>query len=179
MMKDEKEDDLVNAEKKLSSNAAKKMEDGAVTQGYRGERHRLIGLLNTALASELVCFLRYTRHYYMVSGLSNAALKAEFMQHAQEEMQHANMLAERIVQLNGKPDFDPGDLVNNAHTEYDDTDKIQGMIKANLVAERIAIESYRKMIQELGNSYPSTSLLLTTILSKEEEHAEEMRSLLD
>lgn len=178
-MKNDKDNSTSSAKQDMSSNAAKKMTDGAVTQGYRGERHKLIALLNAALASELVCFLRYTRFYYTVGGLSNTALKAEFMQHALEEMQHANMLAERIIQLNGKPDFDPENLLNNAHTQYDDTDKIQAMIKANLVAERIAIESYRKMIQELQDSDPTTSLLLTTILSQEEEHAEEMRSLLD
>jgi bacterioferritin len=158
--------------------AAKNYHDGAVTAGYQGNRKEVIALLNGALATELVCVLRYKRHYYTVTGLQNGPVKAEFLQHALEEQGHADLLAERIVQLNGKPDFSPAGLVDRSHAEYDDSSEIQDMIKANLIAERVAIESYRRMLDEIGESDPTTRHMLIGIMAKEEEHADDMRDLL-
>ena len=158
--------------------AARNIDDGAVTAGYQADRKEIVGLLNGALATELVCVLRYKRHYFTASGLQNGPIKAEFLDHAQEEQDHADLLAERIVQLNGKPDFNPATLMERSHAEYDDSSSIQGMIKANLVAERVAIESYRQMIEKIGESDPTTRHLLIGIMAMEEQHAEDMRDLL-
>lgn len=158
--------------------AAKNLEDGAVTAGYQADRQKIIALLNDALATELVCILRYKQHYYTVTGLQNSSLKTEFLQHAQEEQEHADLLAERIVQLNGKPDFNPVTLVERSHAEYDDSDGIQAMIRANLIAERVAIETYRQIIVQIGSTDPTTTHLLIGIMAKEEEHADDMRDLL-
>ena len=158
--------------------AAKDMDDGAVTAGYQADRKKVISLLNGALATELVCVLRYKRHYYTASGLQNGPIKAEFLQHAIEEQGHADLLAERIVQLNGKPDFNPATLIERSHAEYDDSDSIQNMIKANLIAERIAIEAYRQMIETIGETDPTTRHMLVGIMAVEEEHADDMRDLL-
>ncbi|MFC7418537.1 bacterioferritin [Iodobacter arcticus] len=158
--------------------AAKDITDGAVTAGYQGNRQQVVAMLNAALATELVCVLRYKRHYYTASGLQNGPIRAEFLLHAQEEQGHADLLAARIVQLNGKPDFNPNTLTARSHAEYDDSDNILAMIKANLISERVAIESYRQMIKDIGDTDPSTSLLLAGIMAKEEEHADDMRDLL-
>ena len=158
--------------------AAKNLDDGAVTAGYQADRHEIIAVLNDALATELVCVLRYKRHYYTASGLQNGPIKAEFLQHAQEEQAHADQLAERIVQLNGKPDFNPATLIERSHAEYDDSENIQAMIKANLIAERVAIESYRQMIEQIGDKDPTTRHMLVGIMAMEEEHADDMRDLL-
>ena len=158
--------------------AAKNMDEGAVTIGYQADRKKVIAMLNGALATELVCVLRYKRHYYTASGLQNGPIKAEFLQHALEEQGHADLLAERIVQLNGKPDFNPATLVDRSHAEYDDSDSIQDMIKANLIAERVAIESYRQMIEAIGETDPTTRHMLVSIMAMEEEHADDMRDLL-
>ncbi|WP_442781700.1 ferritin-like domain-containing protein [Collimonas fungivorans] len=158
--------------------AAKNMDDGAVTAGYRGDREQVIAMLNDALATELVCVLRYKRHYYTAAGLQNGSIKDEFLEHAMEEQAHADQIAERIVQLNGKPDFNPDTLVQRSHAEYDGADDIKAMIKANLIAERVAIEAYRQMIERIGDSDPTTRLLLVGIMAKEEEHADDMRDLL-
>jgi bacterioferritin len=158
--------------------AAKNLDDGAVTVGYQADRHEIIAMLNDALATELVCVLRYKRHYYTAAGLQNGPIKAEFLQHAQEEQAHADQLAERIVQLNGKPDFNPATLIERSHAEYDDSENIQAMIKANLIAERVAIESYRQMIEQIGNKDPTTRHMLVGIMAMEEEHADDMRDLL-
>ena len=158
--------------------AAKNLVDGAVTAGYQGNREEIVAMLNSALATELVCVLRYKRHYYTASGLENGAAKAEFLAHAKEEDGHADMLAERIVQLNGTPDFDPATLVQRSHAEYDDSGDIKLMIRANLIAERIAIETYRQMIEKIGDTDPTTKHLLISIMAVEEEHADEMRDLL-
>ncbi|HSY27922.1 MAG TPA: ferritin-like domain-containing protein [Burkholderiaceae bacterium] len=158
--------------------AAKNLDDGAVTVGYQADRHEIIALLNDALATELVCVLRYKRHYYTAAGLQNGPIKAEFLQHAQEEQAHADQLAERIVQLNGKPDFNPATLIERSHAEYDDSENIQAMIKANLIAERVAIESYRQMIEQIGEKDPTTRHMLVGIMAMEEEHADDMRDLL-
>jgi bacterioferritin len=158
--------------------AAKNTNHGSVTVGYQGDRHEIIALLNDALATELVCILRYKRHYYTATGLQNGPIKAEFLQHAVEEQGHADQLAERIVQLNGKPDFNPASLIERSHAEYDDSENIQAMIKANLISERVAIESYRQMIAKIGDTDPTTRHLLVGILATEEEHADDMRDLL-
>lgn len=158
--------------------AAKNMDDGAVTAGYRGDRKLVIDLLNGALATELVCVLRYKRHHYTVAGRENGPIKAEFLEHALEEQGHADQIAERIVQLNGEPDFNPASLTERSHAEYDDARDVKAMIKANLIAERVAIESYRQMIEKIGDSDPTTRQMLVGIMAKEEEHADDMRDLL-
>ncbi|MFZ6655385.1 ferritin-like domain-containing protein [Undibacterium sp. TJN19] len=159
--------------------AARNMDQGPVTAGYQANRQQIIDMLNGALATELVCILRYKRHYYTASGLQNGPIKAEFLQHAIEEQAHADLLAERIVQLNGKPDFNPAHLTENSHAEYDDSEDIQAMIKANLIAERVAIESYRQMIAQIGDTDPTTKHMLIGIMAMEEEHADDMRDLLE
>ncbi|MBC7499872.1 MAG: ferritin-like domain-containing protein [Herminiimonas sp.] len=159
--------------------AAKNLDDGAVTAGYQGDREEIISMLNSALATELVCVMRYKRHYYTASGLENGAVKAEFLEHAEEEQEHADMIAERIVQLNGEPDFNPATLITRSHAEYDDSSDIKDMIRANLIAERIAIETYRQMIAKIGDSDPTTRHMLVNIMAVEEEHADDMRDLLE
>jgi len=158
--------------------AAKNLADGSVTVGYQANRHEIIAMLNDALATELVCVLRYKRHYYTATGLQNGPIKAEFLQHAIEEQGHADQLAERIVQLNGNPDFNPASLIDRSHAEYDDSENIQAMIKSNLIAERVAIESYRQMIAKIGDTDPTTRHMLVGIMAMEEEHADDMRDLL-
>jgi bacterioferritin len=158
--------------------AAQHSEDGAVTEGYQADRKEVIAMLNGALATELVCILRYKRHYYTAVGLLNSPIKAEFLQHAQEEQGHADLLAERIVQLNGEPDFNPATLMERSHAEYDDSKSIQAMIKANLIAERVAVEAYRQMIAQIGDTDPTTRHMLVGIMAMEEEHADDMRDLL-
>lgn len=159
--------------------AAQNLADGPVTAGYKGNRAEVIQLLNGALATELVCILRYQRHYYTVTGLQHAAIKAEFLEHAQQEQEHADSLAERIIQLNGEPDFNPATLLERSHAEYDDSREVQSMVRANLIAERVAIESYRQMIEQIGESDPTTRQLLIKIMAVEEEHADDMRDLLE
>ena len=159
--------------------AAANLDDGAVTDGYAANRDAVIAMLNDALATELVCVLRYKRHYFTVSGLGNGPVKDEFLEHAQEEQQHADWLAERIVQLNGAPNFDPSTLAARSHAEYDESEDVQSMIRANLIAERVAIESYRQMIASIGDSDPTTKQLLIKIMASEEEHADDMRDLLE
>jgi bacterioferritin len=159
--------------------AAQHLDDGAVTAGYKGQRQTVLSMLNEALATELVCVNRYKRHYYTVTGLQNMAVKAEFLEHATEEQEHADWLAERIIQLNGTPDFNPATLLDRSHAEYDESREVQAMIRANLIAERVAIESYRQMIEQIGDTDPTTRQLLIKIMAVEEQHADDMRDLLD
>ncbi len=159
--------------------AAMKLGDGAVTEGYKGNREEVIAMLNGALATELVCVLRYKRHYFTASGLENESIKAEFLAHALEEDAHANQIAERIVQLNGEPDFNPRQLSERSHADYDDSGDIKAMVRANLLAERIAIEAYRQMIERIGDDDPTTRHMLVSIMAKEEEHASDMSDLLE
>ena len=159
--------------------AAANLDDGAVTDGYQADREAVIAMLNDALATELVCVLRYKRHYYTVSGRDNGPIKAEFLEHAQQEQDHADSLAERIVQLNGSPNFDPATLTARSHAEYDASEDVQSMIRSNLIAERVAIESYRQMIAAIGDKDPTTKHLLISIMAVEEEHADDMRDLLE
>jgi bacterioferritin len=159
--------------------AAQNKGDGPVTAGYKGDREAVLKMLNDALATELVCINRYKRHYYTVSGRANSGIKAEFLEHANEEEQHADWLAERIVQLNGQPDFNPATLLARSHAEYDESMEVQSMVRANLIAERVAIEAYRQMIEQIGETDPVTKQLLIKIMAEEEEHADDMRDLLE
>ena len=159
--------------------AAANLDDGAVTEGYRADREAVIAMLNDALATELLCVLRYKRHYYTVSGPNIGELKAEFLEHAQQEQEHADSIAERIVQLNGSPNFNPATLTQRSHAEYDESEDWRDMVRADLIAERVAIESYRQMIEKIGDSDPTTRHLLIKIMAVEEEHADDMRDLLE
>ncbi|HEX8787675.1 MAG TPA: ferritin-like domain-containing protein [Telluria sp.] len=158
--------------------AAANLDDGAVTEGYQADREAVVAMLNDALATELLCVLRYKRHYYTVSGPDTAAIKAEFLEHAGQEQEHADRIAERIVQLNGSPNFNPATLAARSHAEYDDSEDVQAMIRADLIAERVAIESYRQMIQTIGDKDPTTKNMLIEIMAVEEEHADDLRDFL-
>ena len=162
----------------LRARARKDIENGAVTSGYAADRKTIITLLNEALATELVCVLRYKRHYFMAKGIHSESVKAEFLQHANEEMAHADRLAKRIIELGGEPDFSPDGLSERSHAEYIAGDSLNAMIKEDLIAERIAIESYREMIAYLADTDPTTQKLLREILEMEEEHADDLASLL-
>lgn len=162
----------------IRQQARQAIEEGAVTAGYRADREAVIKVLNEALATELVCVLRYRSHYYMASGLESESVRAEFLEHANEEMEHADWLAERITQLNGKPILDPRKLADNSHSDYVEADDLQAMLRENLVAERIAIDTYSAILEWLGDNDPVTSRLLRRILEKEEEHAEDLAALL-
>ncbi len=153
-------------------------EKGAVTPSYAADRGTVLRLLNEALATELVCVLRYRRHYYMVDGLRGEAIKDEFMAHSLEEQGRADELAQRIVQLDGAPNFDPKGLAERSHAEYVECGTVDQMILENLVAERIAIESYKEMIAYIGARDPTTRRLLESILAKEEEHADDLSTML-
>ncbi len=165
--------------KTLRANARKRIEDGAVTPTYLADRKAVIRLLNDALATEWVCVLRYYRHYYMAKGMLADAVKAEFLEHAQQEQAHAGLLAERIVQLGGEPDLDPDTLTARAHAEYKEGGNLRDMVRENLIAERIAIDSYREMINFIGDKDTTTKRILEQILAQEEEHADDFADLLD
>ncbi len=162
----------------LRKRARQHIEEGAVTQGYAADRDTVIRLLNEALATELVCVLRYKRHYFMAKGIHSEGVKAEFLEHANEEMAHADRLAKRITELGGEPNFSPIGLSERSHAEYVAGDTLNAMIKEDLIAERIAIESYREMIAYLAENDPTTQRMLKEILAMEEEHAEDLSSLL-
>lgn len=163
----------------LRGNARRNVEDGAVTDSYSADRKAVIHLLNDALATEYVCVLRYYRHFYMAKGMLADAVKAEFLEHAQQEQAHAGKLAERIVQLGGEPDFNPDTLTARSHAEYKEGSDLRDMVQENLVAERIAIDSYREMINFVGDKDTTTRRILEEILAQEEEHADEFADLLD
>jgi bacterioferritin len=165
--------------KTLRDRARQHIENGAVTSGYAADRENVIRLLNEALATELVCVLRYKRHYFMAAGIHAGSVAAEFLEHATEEMAHADLLAKRITELRGEPNFSPDGLAARSHAEYVEGDSLKGMIKEDLIAERIAIESYREMIAYLGDQDPTTRRMLEGILASEEEHADDLSSLLD
>jgi len=173
-----KMDKFVTDIKKLRDNARKNMEKGSVTEGYRADVKQVVKVLNDVLATELVCVLRYKRHYYMAQGISSDSVKAEFLQNATEEQQHADWVAERITQLGGDPDFSPNSLAGRSHSEYVEGTTLIDMIKEDLIAERIAIESYSEIIRWLGDSDPTTKILIEQINKVEEEHANEMLDLL-
>lgn len=159
--------------------ARSSLDDGAVTPAYGPHRDAIIKLLNDSLATELVCVLRYKRHYFMASGMSSPAIADEFLAHANEESGHADRLAKRIVQLGGEPDFCPSTLLERSHAEYDDSNDLQTMVRKNLIAERIAVETYRQMITLLADKDPTTRRLLEDILADEEEHADELSDWLE
>ncbi|MEO8467274.1 MAG: ferritin-like domain-containing protein [Gammaproteobacteria bacterium] len=162
----------------LRRRARQHIEAGAITTGYAADRGAVLGLLNDALATELVCVLRYKRHYFMAKGINSEAVKAEFQAHSVEEMAHVDLLAKRICELGGEPNFSPDGLSERSHAEYVEGDTLESMITEDLVAERIAIDSYREMIAYLGAHDPTTRRLLEEILAAEEEHAEDLVSLL-
>ncbi|HMU28819.1 MAG: hypothetical protein KF854_13610 [Nitrospira sp.] len=162
----------------IRERARQHIEEGALTADYKADRDTVIKLLNEALATEIVCVLRYRRHYFMAQGMNAESVKAEFLAHAGEEQAHADELAERIVQLGGEPNLSPDGLSSRSHSEYVEGEDLEEMIKEDLIAERIAIESYRDMIAFVGSDDPTTRRLLETILMKEEEHAEDLVSLL-
>ena len=164
--------------KTLRDRARQHIEDGAVTEGYSADRETVIKLLNEALATELVCVLRYKRHYFMATGINAESVAAEFLQHANEEQGHADEIAARIVQLGGAPNFNPEGLLTRSHAEYVEGDTLVDMIKEDLVAERIAIDSYREMISYFGNDDPTTRRMMEGILAVEEEHADDLVTLL-
>jgi bacterioferritin len=163
----------------LRRRAREYIENGAVTQGYRGNPEVVVEMLNQALATEIVCVLRYKRHYFMAAGINADAVAAEFLQHANQELGHADQLAGRITQLGGAPDFNPDTLTDRSHAEYVAGETLVDMIRENLVAERIAIDSYGEMIRYMGDRDPTTRRLLEEILAVEEEHAEDMRTLIE
>jgi len=164
--------------KTLRERARKHIENGAVTEGYTADRDTVIKLLNEALATELVCVLRYKRHYFMANGIHADSVAAEFLEHANDEQGHADQIAARIVQLGGAPNFNPEGLLTRSHAEYVEGDTLTDMIKEDLVAERIAIDSYRDMVRYFGSDDPTTRRMIEGILAVEEEHADDLVSLL-
>lgn len=165
--------------KNIRKRARQHIERGAVTDGYRADRETVIKILNEALATEIVCVLRYKYHYYMASGINAQSVAAEFLAHANEEQGHADRIAERITQLGGAPNLSPEGLLTRSHSEYVEGDDLADMIKENLVAERIAIDSYREIVAYLGNADTTTRRIMEEILAVEEEHAEDMSTLLE
>lgn len=164
--------------KTLRERARQHIENGAVTSGYSADRETVIKLLNEALATEIVCVLRYRRHYFMASGINAESVAAEFLQHANEEQGHADQIAHRIVQLQGEPDFNPEGLLTRSHAEYVEGTTLIDMIKEDLVAERIAIDSYREMITYFGDQDPTSRRMMEEILAVEEEHADDLVNML-
>jgi len=163
----------------LRARARAHIDQGAVTAGYTADRTTVLKLLNDSLATELICVLRYRRHHFMARGIHSQSVAQEFLDHSNEELGHADLLAERIVQLGGAPDFAPAGLVSRSHAEYVEGDTLASMIREDLVAERIAIDSYRDFIQYLGDTDPTTRRMLEGILAVEEEHADELSDLLE
>jgi bacterioferritin len=163
----------------LRRRAREHIEHGAVTEGYKADRDTVVRILNEALATEIVCVLRYKRHFFMASGINADSVAQEFLQHATEEQQHADQIAARIVQLGGAPNFSPEGLLTRSHAEYAEGENLIDMIKEDLVAERVAIDSYREMIDYLGNDDSTTRRMLEGILAMEEEHADDLVGLLE
>ena len=155
------------------------MEKGAVTDGYKADLQTVLKVLNEALATELVCVLRYKRHQFMARGLNAQSVAEEFAEHAKEEQSHADQIAERITQLGGEPNFSPEGMLTRSHSEYVEGSTLIDMIKEDLVAERIAIESYSEIIRYLGENDPTSRRMLEEILAKEEEHADDMNNLIE
>lgn len=162
----------------LRKRARENIERGPVTDTYGADRERVMAVLNDVLATELVCVLRYKRHYFTAQGINAGPVAAEFLQHANEEQGHADMVAQRIVQLGGEPDFSPEGLATRSHSEYDASTDLLTMVREDLVAERVAIESYQEIIRWIGNGDPTTRRVIESILEVEEEHAEDLLSIL-
>lgn len=165
--------------KTLRERARKNIDKGAITDSYHADRKVVIQKLNESLATEWVCVLRYMRHYFMASGMLADSVKAEFLEHAKQEQAHADMIAERIVQLGGEPDLNPDTLTKRSHAEYQEGKNLKDMVRENLVAERIAIDSYRELIEFIGDKDTTTKRMLMQILAEEEEHADEFADLLN
>lgn len=162
----------------LRERARQQIEQGPITEAYGADRLRVIEVLQEALATELVCYLRYTRHFYASTGLSAASVAAEFLEHATQELDHANQIAARITQLQGLPDFNPSVLASRSHAEYVEGTSLLDMVREDLVAERVAIASYTEIAQWLGDKDPTTRNLMESILAVEEEHADDLLSIL-
>jgi bacterioferritin len=177
-MNDKANQRLVLNEDKIEA-AKRELGEGPVTPGYGPWRDDIVNLLNGALATELVCILRYKRHHFTAHGIAAPNVAAEFLEHANDEARHADRIAERIVQLGGEPDFAPDTLSRRSHADYDASSDLKAMIRANLVAERVAVETYRQMIELIGDKDPTTRRLLEDVLNDEEEHADDMRDLLE
>ena len=165
--------------KTLRQRARQHIEEGAVTSGYRADRATVIKILNEALATEIVCVLRYKRHYFMASGTKAQVAAVEFLEHANEEQGHADQIAKRIVELGGQPNFSPEGMLTRSHSEYVEGGSLLEMVKENLVAERVAIDSYGEMIRYLGHDDPTTTRMLEGILAMEEEHADDLVNMLE
>jgi len=163
----------------LRRRAREHMEQGAVTSAYKADRQTVIRILNEVLATEIVCVLRYKRHYYMAKGIHAQSVAEEFLEHAKEEQSHADIAAERITQLGGEPDFNPEILSKRSHSQYVEGKSLLDMVREDLIAERIAVESYNEIIRYLGDNDPTTRIAMEQILSKEEEHADDMKTLLE
>ena len=164
--------------KTLRQRARQQMNDGAVTPNYGADPKVVVEVLNAALATEIVCVLRYKRHYFMAQGIASESVKTEFAEHAAEEQEHADRIAERIVQLGGEPDLDPDTLMSRSHSEYKPGTSLVDMLREDLIAERIAIQSYREIVEWLHGKDPTTKRMMEDVLAKEEEHAEDIQSLL-
>lgn len=162
----------------LRKRAREHIAEGAVTAGYKADRETVLKLLNDALATEIVCTLRYRRHYFMAKGIHSKGIAEEFLAHSNDEQQHADQIAERIVQLGGEPNFSPKGLLDRSHAEYVEGTSLVDMIKEDLVAERVAIDSYREIIAYLGDKDPTSRRVMESILAVEEEHADDMADLL-
>jgi len=163
---------------KIRRRARQHMERGAVTDAYRADRESVISVLNEVLATEIVCVLRYLNHYHMAAGTKGKAAAAEFLEHSDQERQHADWVAHRITQLGGTPNFNPRGIETRAHAEYAEGDTLRAMIEEDLIAERIAIETYSEVVRWLGDDDTTTRTLVERILAQEEEHADDMLNLL-
>lgn len=163
----------------IRARAREKMEQGAVTGAYLADRTQVISVLNEVLATEIVCVLRYKNHYFMASGINSQPIADEFLQHANEEQQHADMVAKRITQLGGVPNFNPETLATRSHAHYAEGDTLEAMIREDLVAERIAIETYSEISRWLGSDDPTTRRLIEELLQVEEEHADDLANMLE
>ncbi|HEV3104578.1 MAG TPA: ferritin-like domain-containing protein [Trinickia sp.] len=162
----------------IRQRAREHIAEGAVTAGYKADRETVLKLLNDALATEIVCTLRYRRHHFMAKGIHSKGVAEEFLEHSNEEQQHADQIAERIVQLGGEPNFSPQGLLDRSHAEYVEGTSLEDMIKEDLVAERVAIDSYREIIEYLGEKDPTSRCMMESILAVEEGHADDMADLL-
>jgi bacterioferritin len=176
---EQKHQPFVSDIKELRRRAREHMEQGAVTSSYRGDPETVIRILNEVLATEIVCVLRYKRHYYMATGIHAQAVAQEFLEHAQEEQSHADIAAERITQLGGEPNFNPEGLATRSHSQYVEGKTLLDMVREDLVAERVAVESYNEIIRYLGTDDPTTRRAMEKILAKEEEHADDMKKILE